>query len=143
MVGWRGERSSVVFGFSSKPMTSPAGLTPTTPKRETSAGSHQKRRQSHVRPGIDVVLEHPAVVHLVDVIAGKDQHVLWLLGADRVNVLIHGIRRAHVPVRAYPLHGRQDLDEFTQLLGHHAAPALADMPIERERLILREDINAS
>ena len=35
----------------------------------------------HLRLRLDVVLEHPAVVHLVDVVAGQDQHVLADRGA--------------------------------------------------------------
>ncbi len=67
--------------------------------------------------------------------------MLRLLGADRVNVLVNGVGRAHVPVRADPLHGGQNLDELAQLLGHDAGPAFADMAVEGERLVLGEDVD--
>ena len=67
--------------------------------------------------------------------------MLRLLGANRVDVLVNGVGRAHVPVRADPLHGRQNLDELAQFLGHNAGPAFADMAVERERLVLGEDVD--
>ena len=39
LVGLKGERRVVVFGFSWKAITSPVRLTSTTPKRATSEGS--------------------------------------------------------------------------------------------------------
>ena len=87
-----------------------------------------------------VLLEHLAVVHLVDVVAGKNEDVLGLLGADGVDVLVNGVGGAHVPVVADALHGRQDLDELAQLAGHDV-PAFADVAVERERLVLREDVD--
>ena len=89
-----------------------------------------------------MLVEHQPVVHLVDVIAREDQHVLGLLGADRVNVLVDGVGGAQVPVLAHPLHGRQDLDELAQVAGHDV-PALADVAVQRQRLVLGEDVNVA
>ena len=86
-----------------------------------------------------MVLQHAAVVHLVDVVAAQDDHVLGLLAADGVDVLIDGVGGAHVPVGAGTLHGRQQLEELAQFLGHNARPSFADVPVERERLVLGED----
>ena len=61
-----------------------------------------------------MLLQHQAVVHLVDVIAGEDENVLRLLGADGIDVLVDGVGGAHVPVLADALHGRQDFDELAQ-----------------------------
>ncbi len=72
-------------------------------------------------------------------VAGEDDHVLGLLAADGVDVLVDGIGGAHVPVGAGALHGRHQLKELAQLLGHNARPAFADVPVERERLVLGED----
>ena len=85
-------------------------------------------------------LQHQAVIHLVDVVAGEDQHVLGLLRPDRVNVLIHRVGGALVPLIAYPLHRRQHFDELSHLAAHDV-PAFADVAVQRKRLVLGEDIN--
>ncbi len=87
------------------------------------------------------MLQHQPIIHFVDMVAGKDEHVLRLLGADRVNVLVNRIGRSHVPVGADPLHGRQNFNELAQFLGHDAGPAFAYVAIERERLVLGEDVD--
>ncbi len=43
-------------------------------------------------------LEEGAIVHLVDVVAGQDQHQLRIAIGDEVQVLQHGVGRAAVPV---------------------------------------------
>jgi hypothetical protein len=85
-----------------------------------------------------MLLEHALVVHLVDVIARKNDHVLRLFRADGINVLIDRVSRPHVPVLADPLHGRQDFNELANLAAKNI-PAFADLAIERERFVLRED----
>ena len=104
-------------------------------------GRDGKRGQRDLGVRLLVVLQHAAVVHLVDVVAAQDDHVLRLLAADGIDVLIDRVGRAHVPVGAGTLHGRQQLEELAQLLRHNAGPAFADMPVERERLVLREDVD--
>jgi hypothetical protein len=73
------------------------------------------------------------------VVAGEDDDVFGLLGADRIDVLVDRVGGAHVPVGAGALHGRHDLKELAQLLRHDAGPAFADMAIEAERLVLGHD----
>ena len=51
----------------------------------------------HIRARIDVLLQHQLIVHLVDVIARKDHHVLGHVGLDDVDVLEHRIGGALVP----------------------------------------------
>src|SRR5208337_3338304 len=83
---------------------------------------------------IDVLLEHLLVVHFVDVIAGKDEYVIRLLAADRINVLIHRIGGALIPVlRDAHLRG-QNLDEIAH--AHQRGPAPANMTIEAQSLVL-------
>ena len=89
-----------------------------------------------------MLAQHQVIVHLVDVIARQDEHMARLLGADGINVLVHRVGGSHVPVLADPLHGRQDLDELTQLAAHDVAPAFADVPIQREGFVLGKDVNA-
>ena len=99
---------------------------------------HFDRRQRDLRRHVLVEAEHLLVVHLVDVIAGEHDDVARVLADDRVEVLVHGVGRALIPVLADALLRRQDLDELAELLRHHR-PALADVAVERERLVLRGD----
>ena len=63
------------------------------------------------------------------------------LALQRVEVLVDRVGRAQVPVVAHPLLRRQDLDELAELLGDHA-PALPDVAVEREGLVLGGDEDA-
>ena len=91
---------------------------------------------------LDVPAQHLRVVHLVDVIPGKDHHMLGCFPHDRVQVLVHGVGGAHVPVVAHALLRRQDLDELTEFLGDDVPPH-ADVAIERQALVLRDDEDAA
>ena len=90
-----------------------------------------------------MLAQHQVVVHLVDVVAGEDQHVLRLFAADGVDVLVDGVGRAHVPVLAHALHRRQNLDELAEFSAHDVGPAFADVAVQRQRLVLRQDVNAT
>ena len=94
--------------------------------------------QGHFSLLLDVVLEHSSVVHLVNLVALKDDHALRLLGTDGVDVLVDGVGGAHVPVGAGALHGGKKLKELAQFGGDNAGPAFADMAVERERFVLGE-----
>ena len=89
-----------------------------------------------------MLLQHQPVVHLVDVVAGQDEDVLGLLAANGVDVLIDGVGGAQVPVLADALHGRQNLDELAQVAGHDV-PALADVAVQRQGLVLGEDVDVA
>ncbi len=80
--------------------------------------------EGDVGAGVDVLLQHEGVVHLVDVVAGEDEDVLGLLGADGVDVLVDGVGGALVPGLGDALHGGQDLDELAQLVGDDRCPSL-------------------
>ena len=90
-----------------------------------------------------MLLQHEGVVHLVDVVAGEDDDVLGLFGADGVDVLVDGVGGALVPGFGDALHGWEDLDELAELVGDDRAPALADMAVERERFVLGEDVDVA
>ena len=102
---------------------------------------HQDGRHRHIGARLVMLLQHEPVIHLVDVIAGKNHHVLGLLRADGINILLNRIGRPHIPVFAYPLHRGQYLDELTDLTPENI-PTLADVAVQRERLVLRQDVNA-
>ena len=84
---------------------------------------------------------HLQVVHLVDVVTGQHDHVARLLAHDRIEVLIDGVGGALIPLLADALLRRQDLDELAELFGDDA-PSLADVAVERQRLVLRGDEDA-
>ena len=143
MSGLKGERMLVSLGFSTKPMTSPLRATSTTPKAETSSGAMGRVARVTSAPESSCCSQHAGVVHLVDVVAGEDEDVLGLFGADGVDVLVDGVGGALVPGLGDALHGREDLDELAELVGDDRAPALADVAVERERLVLGEDVDVA
>ena len=59
-----------------------------------------------------MLLLHQGIVHLVDVVAGKNQHMLRLFRTDRINVLEHCVRCALVPALGDALHRWQNLNEL-------------------------------
>ena len=126
------------LGFSRKPVTRSVSSTATMPKRWPSSIGTLDRRQRDLRRHVLVEAEHLLVVHLVDVIAGEHDDVARVLANDRVEVLVDRVGRALIPVLADALLRRQDLDELAELL-RDDRPALADVAIERERLVLRRD----
>ena len=101
------------------------------------------RSQRDVRARILMLTQHQVVIHLVDVIARQDKHVARLLRANGVDILVHRIGRAHIPVLADPFHWRQDLDELSQFTSHNVAPAFTNVPVQRQRFVLRQDIDFS
>ncbi len=54
---------------------------------------HLEAADGDVGPGIDVLLQHQLVVHLVDVIARQDDHVLGAVVSNDVDVLVAPHRR--------------------------------------------------
>ena len=87
-----------------------------------------------------VVLHHGAVVHLVDVVAGQNHHVVGVEAVHEVDVLVDGVGSALVPagLLVVALIGRQNLGAG---VGFVQAPglAVADVLVELQRLILGQD----
>ena len=63
------------------------------------------------RLGLLVEVHHIGVVHLIDVVAGEDDHVLGVIQIQEPDVLIDGIGRALIPgtLVALPHIGGQDV----------------------------------
>ena len=78
---------------------------------------------------------HGTVVHLVDVVTGKDQHELGRMVPDDVEVLVHGVGRARVPVGGHPLLCGKQFNELAELAAQEA-PAALDVQDQRVRLVL-------
>ena len=91
--------------------------------------------------GFDVLLEHLLVIHFVDVVAGKNENEIRLLGADGINVLVDGVGGALIPVLGNAHLGRENFDEFA--VAHERGPAAADVAIEAERFVLGKDEDAA
>ena len=99
------------------------------------------RGDGDLAAGICVLLEHLGVVHLVDVIAGKNKHEFGALAADGVDVLINGVRRALIPgLRNAHLRGNH-FDVFAE--AGERRPAGANVAVQAERFVLGEDENAA
>ena len=112
------------------------------PKRLPSSNRHLDRRQRHRCVLFLMESEHLHVVHLVDVIAGEHDHILWGLALDRIQVLVHRVGGALIPVLADPLLRRQNLDELAELL-RDDTPTLSNVASERKRLVLCGDENVA
>ncbi len=133
----------VVLGFSTKPVTSPLRGDLDDAEVGDLVGGDGEGGDGDVGAGVRVLLLHAGVVHLVDVVAGEDEDVLGLLGADGVDVLEDGVGGALVPALGDALHGGKDLDELTELGGDDRAPAFADVAVEREGFVLGEDVDVA
>ncbi len=87
-----------------------------------------------------VVCDHGGVVHLIDVVAGEDHHVVRVKAVHEVDVLVDGVGGALVPagLLVVALVGGQHLGAGMGLV---QAPglAVADVLVELQRLILGQD----
>src|SRR5262245_38064535 len=61
----------------------------------------------HVGSGGDMKIQQLTVIHLVNVIAAKDQNVIRVFALDRIDVLINGIGGTLIP-----LFGRAELRRY-------------------------------
>ena len=101
---------------------------------------HGAHGAGDVRAAIPVQLDERAVVHLVDVVAGEDEHELRVPVVDEVEVLEHGVRGPVVPV-ARPAATDERLEQ------RHAAAAAVEVPRTADadvvdqgaRRVLRQD----
>jgi hypothetical protein len=86
--------------------------------------------------------QHAGVVHLVHMVARQHDQVAGILRNDRVEILVHRVGGPLVPVFAHAFLRRKDFNELAELFGDDA-PAHADVAVERQRLVLRRDVDAS
>jgi hypothetical protein len=90
----------------------------------------------------DMLFQHAAIVHLVDMVAGEHQHVLGAIAPDQVEVLEHRVGRALVPVLADLLLRRQDIDELMEAAVEEA-PAALQVLDQTLRLVLGGNADAA
>ena len=86
----------------------------------------------------DQPMEHFHIVHLVDMVAGEDEHIVRLFVVEQEEVLIDRVGGALVPFFADPLLGWNRGDEFAEF-SVEDVPARADVTVERVGFVLDED----
>ena len=106
------------------------------------AGDDRNGGQGHVCALVDVVLHQLLKIHLVELIAAQDEHVVVIVGIDVVHGLAHGVGGALVPLAAGGgLLGGQHVDEARaeaiELVG------VGDVRVERGGVVLREHEHAA
>ena len=94
----------------------------------------------NIGAGFDVLFEHFRVIHLVNMVAGEDEDELGALAANRVDVLVHGVGRALVPLLGHAHLRRENLDVFAK--AHERRPSSPDVSCEAEGFVLRENKDA-
>ena len=86
-----------------------------------------------------VVSEHFSVIHLVDVVAREDEHILGVVHVDKADVLEDGVGRALIPRRAArALIRRQDVHAAVRAV-EIPRLARADVAVELQRAVLRQN----
>ena len=97
---------------------------------------HGQAAHRHIGPAVDMLLQHDLVVHLVDMVARKDDHVFHAIAVDDVDVLGHSVGGAQVPgVLVHPLGGGQDIKVFVAL-GTKEVPATLHVADQGMGLVL-------
>ena len=107
------------------------------------AGGFLERNLAHGDGAVGIALlmeaEHGGIVHLVNMVAGQDQHVIRVIALDKGDVLIDRVGCALVPFGILALGiGRQDLHAAVRGV-QTPRLAVSDVLIEFQRLILRQD----
>ncbi len=104
-------------------------------------GFHVDLERSNGEIGSDlaVVVDHLAIVHLVDVIPGEDQNLLGAFFLDLVDVLINGVGCPLVPLFIDPLLRRHNIDVFIQLTAKIVLPSRSIWRSNWSLYILRQD----
>ena len=85
-----------------------------------------------------VIIQHHFVIHLIDVIAGKDEHVVRIVGFHIFQVLIDGIGGSRIPVTAFASLIRRKNRNASHIPVQIPRNADPDMSIQTKRLILGE-----
>ena len=85
---------------------------------------HIQTRDRHVCLKLNMLGDHFAVIHFVDMVPGKNQNELRPVVADDVEILKHRVRRAFVPAFALALLCRQQFDALLELARQETPAAL-------------------
>ena len=85
-----------------------------------------------------MVTEHGRIIHFINVVAGKDEHIIRVVPLDEADVLADGVCRAGIPFAAAALHiGREDVNAAGVAVKVPCA-AVAEISVQLKRLVLGE-----
>ena len=99
---------------------------------------HLDDADGRIRFVLLVRFEHPRIIHRVDVVARKNQHILRICEVNEVQVLIDGIRRAAIPISALLACIRRQDEDAAVLRVEIPRAARCEVVVELERTILRQ-----
>src|SRR5579864_2326368 len=112
------------------------------PEGRSALDRHLQASDGDIRMSRRVKREHLAVVHLVDLVAGKDKDVLRRVLANDVDVLEDRVRGALVPGLVHALRSGHQFDEFAELAAQKSPPSL-NVAYQTVRFVLRDDADAA
>ena len=102
---------------------------------------HRHNRDRHVRIVRLVEIQHRFVIHLIDVVSGKDQHVLRIIAVHVLNILKDSVRRAGVPLRTLNFFVRRKYGHTAYVSVQIPGDTDPDVGIQPQGLILRKYTN--
>ena len=132
LFGWR--------GFSCQSVTASWSSSAEDAEAVRLADGHGLDRDRHVRALAPVLLDERAVVHLVDVVAGQDEHDVGAGLVDRLDVwgTASAVPRYHSRARSREMYGCMMRMPPVLRSRSHGRPS-ADVVVERPRVVLRQD----
>jgi hypothetical protein len=110
------------------------------PERRRFAARHPDTGDGGPGAALDVLLNHLPGIHPVHVVGTEDHDVVGVFVVDQVQRLVDGVGRARVPAWAEPLLRRNRRDVLAGQAGK--PPVLRDVPVQRMRLVLRQNADA-
>ena len=86
-----------------------------------------------------MVFQHYLVVHLVDVVAGQNQHILWIVRFHVFQILVDRVRRTGVPIASFAPLIRRKYRHTTYVAVQIPRNTDSNMCIQPQRLILGQN----
>ena len=99
---------------------------------------HLQNGDGGIRPFFHVVAQHGGIIHFIDMVAGKDQHIFRGIPLDEADVLADSVRRAGIPLAAAALDIRRKHINAAGVAVQVPRAAVTKVPVELERLVLRQ-----
>ena len=97
---------------------------------------HRHGRDGHVRLMFLVIIQHHFIIHLIDMVAGEDQHVIRMEGLHIVQILVNGVGRACVPLTVAALLIRRQDRHASDIPVQIPGNPDSDMAVQTQGLIL-------
>ena len=85
---------------------------------------HVQACNRHIRLQLHMLRDHLAVVHFVNMVAGKNQNIFRRMVTDDVEILEYGVRRALIPTFLQALLSGHQIDAFFKLPRQETPSAL-------------------